>query len=230
MKIFCLPYAGGSAVTYHKWKKYINPLIKVEPIELKGRGRRFFEVGYDTLEEAVEDIFGIVRNKIEDEQYAIYGHSMGSILAYELYHKIDSQNVIKPKHIFFSGHGAPNSEKKEKGIHLLPDEEFIKKIISLGGTPEEVINNRELRNLVIPIIRSDFRILDNYKYKDGRDKIHCDISVFNGKQDDISMEAILKWKEHGDGNFNVYNFDGNHFFINNNVKDITKLINETLMS
>ncbi|WP_291584166.1 thioesterase II family protein [Clostridium sp. UBA6640] len=229
IKLFCIPYAGGSGLIFYKWKKYLNSYIQLEPIELKGRGRRFGEKFYETLEEAVNDIFEIIKVQIENEEYAIYGHSMGSLLAYELYYKINSENLRMPTHMLFSGHEAPNIERQERNIHLLPDDEFIKEVIDLGGTPEDISNNKELLDLFIPILRSDFRILDNYKYKEGRNKIHCDISIFNGKQDDISLEAILKWKEHGDKSFNVYNFEGNHFFINDNVENITKIINETLI-
>lgn len=229
IKLFCIPYAGGCGSLYYKWEKCLSPYIQLEPIELKARGKRFNERFYETLEEAVEDIFQNIKDKILNNEYAIYGHSMGCLLAYELYYKIDNMNIRKPTHMFFSGYKAPSIKRKERDMHLLPDDEFIKKVIDLGGTPEKVANNKELLNLVIPILRSDFRILDNYSYKDGRDKIQCDISVFNGKQDNIILEEILKWKEHGDKGFKVYNFDGNHFFINNNVKNITSIINATLI-
>src|ERR1700738_4611092 len=108
MILFCLPYAGGSEVIYYKWKKYLHPSIQLIPIQLKGRGKRFSEIFYENIEEAVDDIFENVKDKIVDDDYAIYGHSMGSLLAYELYYKISKLNLKKPKHIFFSGYKAPS--------------------------------------------------------------------------------------------------------------------------
>lgn len=229
MILFCLPYAGGSETIYYKWKRYIDPLIKLETIELKGRGRRYNEGFYETLDEAVEDILKNIKDKIMDDEYAIYGHSMGSLLAYELYYKIYNENVKMPKHIFFSGYKPPGISRMEKQIYLLPDEKFIKEVVELGGTPQEVIDNEEFLKLFTPILRNDFKMLEKYIYKEKKEKIQCDISILNGKEDDITLEELLAWKNHGDKGFKVYNFEGDHFFINTNVENITKIINTTLV-
>lgn len=229
MILVCLPYAGGSEVIYYKWKKYLNSSIHLEPIELKGRGKRFNEDFYENLEDAVEDIFENIKDKILDDEYAIYGHSMGSLLAYELYYKIYNEKGKLPKHIFFSGYKAPSISRKERQVHLLSDDEFIKDVIELGGTPQEITENEELLQLFIPIIKNDFKMLEKYLYKEKKDKIQCDISILNGKEDDITLEEILAWENLGDKGFKVYNFEGNHFFINTNVENIIKIINSTLI-
>ncbi|MBN1050256.1 thioesterase II family protein [Clostridium botulinum] len=229
MILFCLPYAGGSETIYYNWKRYLNSSIYLESVELRGRGKRFNEDFYENLEEAVEDIFENIKEKILYDDYAIYGHSMGSILAYELYYKIHNENIKIPKHIFFSGYMSPSTLRKKKQIHLLPDEEFIKEVIELGGTPQEIVDNKELLQLFTPILRNDFKMLENYVYKEKKDKIQCNISILNGNEDDITIKEILEWKNHGNKGFKVYNFEGNHFFINTNVENITKIINTTLI-
>ncbi|MBN1040259.1 thioesterase [Clostridium botulinum] len=229
MILFCLPYAGGSETIYYNWKRYLNSSIYLESVELRGRGKRFNEDFYENLEEAVEDIFENIKEKILYDDYAIYGHSMGSILAYELYYKIHNENIKIPKHIFFSGYMSPSILRKKKQIHLLPDEEFIKEVIELGGTPQEIVDNKELLQLFTPILRNDFKMLENYVYKEKKDKIQCNISILNGNEDDITIKEILAWKNHGNKGFKVYNFEGNHFFINTNVENITKIINTTLI-
>ena len=161
MILFCLPYAGGSETIYYKWKKHLHPSIQVVPIELKGRGKRFSEFFYESLEEAVDDIFENIKEKIVDDDFAIYGHSMGSLLAYELYYKIDELNFRKPKHIFFSGYKAPSIVREIENIYTLPNYDFMRKIMELGGTPEELMKNKELLQIFLPIIRSDFKILEN---------------------------------------------------------------------
>lgn len=229
MKLFCLPYAGGSETIYYKWKSYLQPLIEVLPIELKGRGKRFSEVFYENLEEAVEDIFENIKDKILDNDYAIYGHSMGSLLAYELYYKIYNENAKVPKHIFFSGYKAPSIIRERENTYTLPDYDFMKKVMELGGTPDELMNNQELLQIFLPIIRSDFKILETYNYKKRKEKIHCDVSILNGRQDSINSKEILAWKDHVCGDFKVHNFEGNHFFINTNVENIAKIISNTLV-
>lgn len=228
MILFCLPYAGGSETIYYKWKNHLNSIIILYPIKLKGRGKRFSETLYGSLEEAVDDIFDIIKDKIQDSDYAIYGHSMGSLLAYELYYKISDSNYRKPTHIFFSGHKAPSNIGTRENTYSLPDSDFMKKIMELGGTPEELMNNQELLQIFLPIIRNDFKILETYNYEERDTKIECDVSILNGKQDFISLEAILAWKNHLCRGFKVYNFEGNHFFINSNIENICSIINTTL--
>ncbi len=228
MILFCLPYAGGSESIYYSWKRYLNSSINLELIELKGRGKRFNESFYENLEEAVEDIFDNMKNKIINDEYAIYGHSMGGILAYELYYKAYNENVTTPKHIFFSGYKPPSIPRDKEYIHLLPDEEFIKEVIELGGTPQEVMENEELLQLCIPILRNDFKIIEKYIYNEKKEKVQCDITILNGKEDTITLEEILTWKKHSNKGFKVYNFSGGHFFINDNVENIVNIINHTL--
>lgn len=229
MVLFCLPYAGGSETIYYSWKFYLKPEIELFPIELRGRGKRFSQPFYENIDEAIRDIYNLISDMIDKNEYAIYGHSMGSLLAYELYYKIKEFNKKEPKHIFFSGYKSPSIPRKEKVIHLLPNDEFVKEVIGLGGTPLELAENKELLELFTPILRNDFKILENYLYKEKKDKIQCDISIFNGKEDDITLEELLAWKNHGSKGFKIYNFEGNHFFINTNVEKITKIINTTLV-
>ena len=229
MKLFCIPYAGGSEIIFRNWGRKIHPSIQVVPIELKGRGKRFSEFYYQSLEEAVDDILENIKDKIVNEDFAIYGHSMGSLLAYELYYRISDLNLKKPKHIFFSGYKAPSIIRKKENIHTLPNYEFIKRVMELGGTPEELMENKELLEIFLPIIRNDFKIIETYIYEEREEKIACDVSILNGKQDNINLEEILSWKNHVCRKFKVYNFEGNHFFINNNVESISSIINATLV-
>jgi len=228
MILFCLPYAGGSGSIYHRWRNYLDSSINLYPIELKGRGRRFNEPFYESFEDAIEDIFNVIKDKVCDDEYVIYGHSMGSLLAYELYYKICNMGFRKPKHMFFSGHKAPNLKRNKENIHTLSDCDFMKKIIELGGTPEEILNNNELLEIFTPILKNDFKILEKYHYTEKVNKIECNLSVFSGEQDSITLKELAEWNRHGSGESTIYIFEGNHFFINNNAENVTNIINRTL--
>lgn len=228
MKLFCLPYAGGSKVIYYKWKDIINN-IQVEPIELKGRGTKYGEGYYTDFEDAVNDVYLNIKDEIINNEYAIFGHSMGSLLAFELYYKIVENGGKIPKHIFFSGYGAPYCTRIKKTIHNLSDHEFMNEVIKLGGTPIEVAENDELCELVTPILKNDFRILELYEYKNRSNPIECDITVLNGSKDTLTFEQLNGWKRHSAKNTKIITFEGNHFFINNNMKEIIRLIENTLL-
>ncbi|MBW9154390.1 thioesterase II family protein [Clostridium estertheticum] len=228
MILFCLPYAGGSETIYYKWKFFLDPSIELVRLALKGRGKRYSENFYKNIDEAVDDIFENIKDRIANEDYAIYGHSMGSLLAYELYYKISRFKLRKPMHIFLSGYKPPSIIKKTENIYALSDNDFIQKLRDLGGTPVELLNNQVLLQIFLPIIRSDFEMLESYKYVKRENKIKCDVSILNGKQDSISLKEILAWKNHVCSGLYIYNFDGNHFYLNSNVENITDIINDTL--
>ncbi|MCR3758494.1 thioesterase [Clostridium felsineum] len=229
MKLFCLPYAGGSKTIYYKLKNAINSNIQLEPIELKGRGSRYDEGFYTDFEDAVNDIYLKIKNKIIDDEYAIFGYSMGSLLAFELYYKIVENGGKIPKHIFFSGYKAPHCAREKEPIHNLPDAGFMDEVIKLGGTPIEVVENDELCKIVIPILKNDFRILELYKYKKKSNPIECDITILSGSKDTLTFEELDGWKMHSAKNTKILIFEGNHFFINNNMKEIINLIETTLL-
>jgi medium-chain acyl-[acyl-carrier-protein] hydrolase len=228
IKLFCIPYAGGSVEIYRKWNKYLDMNIDLKLIELSGRGKRATEPLYDNLERAVDDVYRNISTELDGGVYAIFGHSMGNLIAYEVCHKIIERGQQAPVHIFFSGRGSPNGQKEKRNVHLLPDEEFKKKLKELGGTPEDVLNNEDLLNYFLPIIRADFKIVEQYQYLPKLQKLQSNITVFNGTQDDIRFEDLIEWRNHTDKDCKFYNFIGGHFFINYYAEEIVKFINLTL--
>lgn len=227
IKLFCIPYAGGSAMVYTKWKKFLHDDLELYPVELSGRGKRIGEPFYDSFEEAVDDIFYSISDNLDDD-YAIFGHSLGSWLALELTYKIYEKGCNTPKHIFFSGNRAPHIYKKEKILHKLPDLEFKKEIFNIGGTPKEFFEAEELMELFLPILRSDYRLLENYHYKRYDFCLNTNITIVNGIDDDLSYEELEAWKEYTKGDCRICNLTGDHFFFIEEAGEITKLINKTL--
>ena len=229
IKLFCLPYAGGSSLIFRPWQQYINPRIELVPVELAGRGSRIQEPGYRNSAEAVDDIFDLLKNEIDQSPYALFGHSMGCMLTYELAQKIRRKNLRLPLHLFFSGRGAPSVKRDEKKYHLMNDEQFRKEILALGGTPPELFEHPELMDLFIPLLKNDFRISEEEDDK-GMDKtpFDTDITVFMGKQDDHTPEQCDGWKNHTRRLCSLHYFSGGHFFLHNQMESITGLINTVL--
>lgn len=234
IKLFCFPYAGGSSATiYSIWKQYLHSNIELYPVELAGRGKRFKEKHYSTFEEVVDDMYNIIDKYIDSSEYAFFGHSMGCNIAYFLAKRIQSENRNPPRHIFFSGMYPPHIIKDEKILHNLPDYEFVEEVYKLGGMPKELIENSKFFNVFVPILKSDYRILENCdlrKYVDiNKFKLNCDITVLNGNQDEkITDVDIFSWKECTNRSFESHEFNGGHFFIINNVGTIIDIINKKL--
>ncbi len=229
VKLFCLPYAGGSAAIYYRWKKYLDSNIEVVPVEIAGRGRRMSESFYDSMLNAVDDVFNIIKPIIRNCDYAFYGHSMGTIIAFELCRKIMGENERQPLHLFVSGRYPPSTRREEKYLSRLPDNVFLEEICKLGGTSTELVVNKELCEIFVPILKADYRIIEEYKYINSDKKFNYGITVFNGKGDsEVSYDEVKEWGQHTLLQNPIHEFEGNHFFINDKIVEITKIINSTI--
>src|SRR4051812_4307985 len=104
IKLFCFPYAGGSATIYNTWKSYCSDNFEIVPMELAGRGRRVNEPLYEDLDDMVIDMLAILRKEIEKiSAYALFGHSLGGLIVYKLTHRIRHLSMLQPMEIFVSG-------------------------------------------------------------------------------------------------------------------------------
>jgi len=230
IKLFCLPYAGGSATIYHQWKKYLHHRIQLCPVELAGRGKRFSENCYDSLADAVCDIYQSIKPELNTASYSFFGHSMGSILVYELVRKINALPHPRPVHLFLSGRYPPHIIKREKNYHQLPDDEFKSEIIKMGGTPPEVFEHHELLAIFLPLLRADYKIIETYQYTPEDLDFNCGITLFNGKADqEVSGDEMLEWRRYSQAECRLYEFEGGHFFIHEHMEDIVEIINNTLI-
>ena len=228
-RLFCIPYAGGSAAVFYMWKKYLHPDIELFPIELSGRGRRMRAPLYNNIGEAVDDIYETVKSYLDDAPYAIFGHSMGSCLAYELYHKISELNHQCAEHVFFSGRVSPCDDIEKENTYLLPDKDFIQQVFDLGGMSKEFLNNEILMNIFLPVLRADYKIIDTYEPIARMNRISCDISVLTGVRDRMTKSADIKrWGAYTDNECFFYEFDEGHFFINSYIDNVVNIINDRI--
>jgi surfactin synthase thioesterase subunit len=228
-KLFCIPYAGGSALVYLKWQKYLDDSIELCPVELPGRGRRITAPLQSDVNILVDDMYNSIKKDLQDSPFAIFGHSMGSLLGFELYYKIKALCNRNPVHVFFSGRYPPHLCKTETATYDLPREAFLENILKYGATPREVFDNKDLADIFIPILRSDYKFIDNYKYNKKPHKIECDMSILNGTKDETcNSQDTEEWKQHAGKECRFYEFPGGHFFIDDYMKDVIKIINYTL--
>jgi medium-chain acyl-[acyl-carrier-protein] hydrolase len=229
IKLFCVPYAGGSATIYNGWKKYLDEAIEVCPLELTGRGKRYQVPLHNSIENIVNDLFYLLnKDELANSQYAFFGHGLGSLIIYELCYKIIESDYPCPIHLFVSGKNAPHLGENMI-FHQLPDEEFKEQISKLGGTPKELFEHQGLWDIFVPILRADYQALETYVFPERRNKLDCNITVFYGQGDTTTQGGDVNgWRMHSLKECQIYSFEGRHFFINELTMDITKIINRTL--
>ncbi|MDR1067359.1 MAG: alpha/beta fold hydrolase [Clostridiales bacterium] len=228
MKLFCIPCAGGGASMYKAMRHHIAAGVEVVPIEMSGRGSRFHEPLYDSLTQAAADAYETVKRSVGDDDYCVLGHSMGGLIAFELCAMIEGMRCKKPKMAFFLG-TAPPDVKSRESRHLLSDDLFKADIVKMGGIAREFIENDDLFNFYLPVLRSDFRICETYNFSRETVRLDYDIIVLNGVDDDIDKKSVLGWSAYSAKNCYVHYVDGNHFFVTNRVEETCDVINKYLM-
>ena len=221
VKLFCIPYSGGLADVYCKWKNKLNSNIVLCPVEIAGHGRRIKEDFYTDVATAADDISGIILNEMKgDEPYAIYGHSLGALLAFETYYELKKKGVHEPVHIFFSGRKSPDDMEERTEYYKLPENDFMEKVFQYGGNTRDIMQSRELLDIFVPILRADFRIAEIYEYQKHDEKIMCDITIVNGKSDFSVMTGDLSmWKAFAGKGCDFKYVEGEHFFITENIEE-----------
>jgi medium-chain acyl-[acyl-carrier-protein] hydrolase len=230
LKLFCFSHAGGSTVGFTRWKKLLDPRITLYQVELNGRGKKGNLPFYTGIDEAVEDLSSYIMNEAGSEPYAFIGHSMGTIIAYEMCHYLKQIGFREPEAVVFSGRSAPDVKLEENHIHHLADELFIEEIKKLGHSPAELFQNPELLQIFVPILKADYRLIETYLYKE-RAPLKSDFFLFTGKEDiDTSTEQFKeKWAIHTEGLCEFHVFEGGHFFLYEQTDEVIKTIHTCLM-
>lgn len=228
--LFCIPFAGGSAMSYFRWKGLLDRQIELAPLELPGRGKRYREPLCEDFNEVVADLFKSLRQSVDNQPYAIYGHSMGSLLAYELSHQIQSMALPPLRQLFLSGRDAPHNPIQPDDIFSrLPDDELIETIKQRGIASPEIFQSQELRDMFIPVLRADFKVVENYRFTESTRKLNCDLTVLNGEDDPIIKHDMNEWAQYTNGQCRTNKFPGGHFFIHQHMEEVVELINKTLL-
>lgn len=223
VKLFCIPFAGGNMAAYQS----LIPRVKADlvTLELPGRGRRFTEPLLDSTKAQVQDLMAQITPQLR-QPYAIYGHSMGSLLTYLLTIELLKAQYPAPAHLFVSGRGAPHFGPSYIR-HRLPSADFWKEIEELGGSPREVMENKDLRDLVEPILRADFKALETYTHLTTM-ALPVPLTTFYGEDDKPTLEEMEAWKDYTAREMQLKPFPGGHFFINERPDDVAAMFNEVL--
>lgn len=215
-KIICFPYAGGCASFYEKWKKEMKE-IEICPIQLPGREESFREEKIYDMETAVKQILEKIEDFV-DENTIFFGHSMGAKMAYEVIKELEKRGK-KIRCLIASGSSAPHILPK-KIVHHLPEKDLLNELQRLSGTPNELLEDRDLLKYFLPMIRADFTLDETY-IPNSKEKLLCPIVAWGGTEDfDVDEEDLQAWKDFSYGNFQIKHFSGNHFFIKDCEKEV----------
>jgi medium-chain acyl-[acyl-carrier-protein] hydrolase len=220
VRLLCLPYAGGGPSAFRTWPARL-PGVEVLPVLLPGRETRMLEEPFDRMPPLVDALADAVAPEL-DRPYAVFGHSMGARLGFELLRELRRRDERAPLALFASSCKAPHVPRPPQPMfETMPEKVFVARLRTMNGTPPEVFDNPELLELVLPAIRADFAVVDHYEYAD-EPALACPIRAFGGTMDTEAREdELLAWQAHTTTSFGLRMLPGGHFTIVSHEPEIT---------
>lgn len=226
-RLFCLPYAGGSAAVYRSWMSALAADVEVVAVQLPGRGWRLREPPLRDLAVAAEQVAEAIA-EMDDLPFALFGHSMGSWLGLEVVRRLEEMGR-QPMRFFASGRQAPGLGCTQPPLSHLTDEEFISEVqLRYGGIPPEILAEKDLLQLLLPALRADIAMLEAHAHRPGR-TITTPLHAIVGDADAmVSADEMAPWAEEVAGEFEVSILRGGHFYFQPDPQPLLELLRSRL--
>jgi medium-chain acyl-[acyl-carrier-protein] hydrolase len=227
LRLFCFPYAGGSASIFRNWSSALPGDVEVWPVQLPGRASRFTEYPFTDLSALIQ-VLAQTLSPVLDMPFAIFGHSLGALIGFELAREFRKQYDVNPIRLFVSAACAPQVPHRGASIHVLPEREFVTEVRRLNGTPAEILDNKEIREIMLPLLRADFALYETHVYA-AELPLKCPISAFGGLRDNrVSRSDLEAWCDQTTTSFSLRMFPGDHFFLNTTQPLLLQILSQEL--
>lgn len=222
MRLFCFPYAGGGASLFRTWADGLPEEIEVWPVQLPGRENRRREPAFTCitplLSALTDELFPFL-----EKPFLFFGHSMGARVGFALAHYLSLHLRLSPLHIFLSGYSATSVDSLTRADSL-SDAALIDQLRALEGTPEAILNNEDLLQILLPTLRADLKLCGT-ALPQRTECLTCPLSVFGGRQDPgVPVSELSRWCEYTTGTFTLRLLPGNHFFLRNAQESLLQSI------
>lgn len=216
VRLYCFPFAGGGTWAFSSWVRDLPLDVRrnseVWAVNLPGRESGLEVSPFTEFAALIDELRqGIV--PYLNPPYVFFGHSMGALISFELARRLHADGVAGPAHLVVSAYRAPHLPDRHGPVDELSDERIVARLRTLGGTPDGALDNPELRDLKLPVIRSDLALCGTYVYEE-REPLPCSLSAYGGTEDpEVSREEIMAWRVHTQTEFAARMFPGGHFFL-----------------
>ncbi len=212
MAMVVFPYAGGGAAAFQSWLQQLPSWVALHLVLLPGREERFWETplfrGAEIVEKVTEEIMSTL-----DVPFLLFGHSMGSILAFEVARRLRQICSCNPSALLVSGRCAPQLISRTPRLAALPDSDLVRQVIRLyGGIPPEVLNDFELVEMMARVLKADLHVIESYQYVTD-EALQCPIAAYGGHADPwVTQTELNAWREQTMSVFTAEQYEGGHFY------------------
>lgn len=227
-RLICLPFAGAGTAAYAPWASLLPPAIELNAVRLPGRESRLREPAYMSLLPLVRDLADALLPEL-DRPYALFGHSVGAWMAFELARELRRRAAPMPRHLYISGRRAPHLPDTAPPLYRMPDEQLIAELQRrYRGIPSAILHEPELLELFLPAMRADITVADTYHYTEEA-PLECPLSAYGGTEDhQVTRDELAAWQSHTRSAFEERQFHGDHFYLQSARTTLVKHIVATL--
>ena len=213
---------------FRHWESGLPPGIEVCAVELPGRGARFHEPPFTAIPPLLDVLVPVIRERL-DVPFALFGHSMGAGICFELAHRLAQEPGVQLGHLFISAYGSPALPCSELPFYHLPHDEFIHEVCRFDGMSSAIREDKELLELILPKLRADFELIQTYRYSP-RPPLRCPITALGGIDDKhVKPEELKAWNSMSTGTFHLQMLPGDHFFVQSSEAMVVKTVKERLL-
>jgi surfactin synthase thioesterase subunit len=228
LRVFCLSHAGGGTVPYRRWPLSLPPDVEVCAVCLPGREDRMREAAHLHMDPLVDELMAAMVPWL-DRPFALFGHSLGGLVAYELARRLRVKGGAQPTRLVVSACRPPIGPRPGPPLRHLPDDLFIAALNDrYSAIPAMVMDRPELLAIFIPVLRADISVLETYQPSPGP-PLDCPITAFGGRSDrTLTVEDLLRWETLTEGGFDHHLLDGDHFYLHGEPGPFLQLLGATL--
>ncbi|MGI5430036.1 thioesterase II family protein [Streptomyces sp. CA-179760] len=229
-KLVCLPYAGAGASFYRPWTALAGDALEVVPLQLPGRERLIDEEPHRDVHQAVDGLLPQLRERLGhgEHRVALFGHSLGAVLAYELAHRLVAQPGVELVHLFVSGSPHPGQGREQRATGL-SDDEFLARVGELAGCIHPALADPEMRDMLLPTLRADVEMHETYVPSTPL-PLDAPLTAIRGEDDAlVGRDDAASWNKTCGRDFAHIEIPGGHMYLTESAPALVRAITSQLL-